>query len=41
MVKLVLLKHKEKVTIVKSKQVGIMQHDVYSWEVLGDKFGIA
>ena len=33
-----LLKHKEKVTIVKSKQIGIMQHDVYSWEVLGDKF---
>lgn len=33
-----LLNHKESVTTVKSKQVGIMQHDVYSWQVLGDKF---
>ena len=33
-----LLKHKEKTTIVKSIETGIMQHDLYSWEVLGDKF---
>ena len=33
-----LLKHKEKTTIVKSTETGIMQHDLYSWEVLGDKF---
>ena len=33
-----LLKHKEKIKIVKSKQTGIMQHDLYTWEVLGNKF---
>lgn len=33
-----LLNHKEKTTIIKSTEVGIMQHDLYSWEVLGDKF---
>ena len=33
-----LLKHKEKTTIVKSTETGIMQHDLYSWQVLGDKF---
>ncbi len=33
-----LLEHKEKTTIVKSTQRGIMQHDLYTWEVLGDKF---
>ena len=33
-----LLEHKEKITIVKSTETGIMQHDLYSWQVLGDKF---
>ena len=33
-----LLEHKEKTTIVKSTETGIMQHDLYSWQVLGDKF---
>ncbi len=33
-----LLEHEEKYTIVKSTQVGILQHDAFSWEVLGTKF---
>lgn len=33
-----LLKHKEKTTIIKSTETGIMQHDLYSWQVMGDKF---
>lgn len=33
-----LLGHKEAYTIVHSKQVGIMQHDPYTWEVLGPDF---
>ena len=33
-----LLKHKEKTTIIKSIETGIMQHDLYSWQVMGDKF---
>ena len=33
-----LLNHKEETTIIKSTQMGIMQHDLYSWQVLGDKF---
>ena len=33
-----LLEHKEKYMIVKSIEKGIMQHDVYSWQVLGKKF---
>ena len=33
-----LLEHKEKTTVVKSTETGIMQHDLYSWQVLGDKF---
>ena len=33
-----LLKHKGKLTIVKSTQKGIMQHDLYSWQLLGDEF---
>ena len=35
-----LLEHKEKYTIVKSIEKGVMQHDVYSWQVLGTKFVI-
>lgn len=33
-----LLNHKEKIIILKSTQTGIMQHDLYTWQVLGDKF---
>lgn len=33
-----MLNHKEKITIIKSTQTGVMQHDLYSWQVLGDKF---
>lgn len=33
-----LLNHKEKCIIIKSIQTGIMQHDLYSWQVLGDQF---
>lgn len=33
-----LLDHKEKCEILKSTETGIMQHDLYSWQVLGDKF---
>lgn len=32
------LEHNEKTVIVKSTQNGIMQHDLYSWQVLGNKF---
>ncbi len=33
-----LLEHEERYTIVHSTQVGLMQHDLYSWEVLRDHF---
>lgn len=33
-----MLKHKGKLTVVKSTEKGIMQHDLYSWQLLGDKF---
>ena len=33
-----LMNHKEKYSVVESTQKGIMQHDLYSWQVLGDKF---
>lgn len=33
-----LLNHEEETTILKSTEMGIMQHDLYSWQVLGDKF---
>lgn len=33
-----LLNHKEDTTILKSTQTGIMQHDLYSWQVLGGEF---
>ena len=32
-----LLEHKEKYKIVQSVEKGIMQHDIYSWQVLGKK----
>ena len=33
-----MLKHKGELTVVKSIEKGIMQHDLYSWQLLGDKF---
>ena len=33
-----LLEHEEPYTIIKSSQIGIMQHDPYSWQVLGPDF---
>ena len=33
-----LLEHEEPYTIIKSNQIGIMQHDPYSWQVLGPNF---
>lgn len=33
-----LLNHAEKCNIVKSTQVGIYQHDLYSWQLMGNKF---
>lgn len=32
-----LMEHKEKYKIVKSIEKGIMQHDIYSWQVMGSK----
>lgn len=36
-----LLEHEEKYTIVKSTQTGLLQHDSFSWQVLGTNFIIA
>lgn len=36
-----LLEHKGEITIVKSTQTGIMQHDLYSWQLIGEKFIIS
>lgn len=33
-----LLEHEEPYTIIKSKQLGLLQHELYSWEVLGPNF---
>lgn len=33
-----LMNHKEKYTVVESVQKGIMQHDLYSWQVIGKGF---
>ena len=33
-----LMNHREKYTVVESVQKGIMQHDLYSWQVLGKEF---
>lgn len=33
-----LLEHEEAYKVIKSKQLGIMQHDAMSWEVLGNSF---
>lgn len=33
-----LLEHEETYTVIRSKTVGLLQHDLYSWEVLGKQF---
>ena len=33
-----LLEREESYTIIRSKQIGLLQHDPYTWEVLGDGF---
>lgn len=33
-----LLNHEEKYTILRSTQKGIMQHDLYTWQLVGNKF---
>lgn len=33
-----LLEHEEPYTVIRSKSVGLLQHDAYSWEVLGNQF---
>ena len=33
-----LLNHEEKYIVVKSTQVGIMQHDLYTWQLMGPQF---
>lgn len=33
-----LLEHEEPYTVIRSRQVGLLQHDFYSWEVLGPSF---
>lgn len=33
-----LLEHEEEYTVIHSTQTGVMQHDPYSWEVLGPRF---
>ena len=33
-----LLEHEEPYTVIRSKTVGLLQHDPYSWEVLGPEF---
>ena len=33
-----LLEHEEPYTVIRSKTVGLLQHDLYSWEVMGKAF---
>lgn len=33
-----LLEHEEPYTVIRSKNVGLLQHDLYSWELLGRQF---
>lgn len=33
-----LLEHEESYTVIKSSQIGVMQHNPYSWEILGTDF---
>ena len=32
------MNHREKYTVVESVQKGIMQHDLYSWQIIGKEF---
>ena len=34
----ILLEHEEPYTVIKSKQISIMQHELYSWNILGGSF---
>ena len=34
----ILLEHEEAYTVIKSRQVGILQHEPYSWEIMGGDF---
>ena len=33
-----LLEHEEPYTVIRSRQVGILQHDPYSWDLMADRF---
>ncbi len=33
-----LLEHEEPYTVIRSKSVGLLQHDLYTWDVLGNSF---
>lgn len=33
-----LLEHEEPYTVIRSKSIGLLQHDLYTWEVLGNHF---
>ena len=33
-----LLEHEEPYTVIKSKQLGLLQHELYSWEIMGPDF---
>lgn len=33
-----LLEHEEPYTVIRSKTIGLLQHDLYSWEVMGKSF---
>ena len=33
-----LMDHEEPYTIIKSKQIGVLQHDIFNWEVMGPEF---
>ena len=33
-----LLEHEEPYTVIRSKSVGLLQHDLYSWEIMGREF---
>ena len=33
-----LLEHEEPYTVIRSKSIGLLQHDLYTWDVLGKQF---
>jgi len=33
-----LLEHEEPYTVIRSKSIGLLQHDLYTWDVMGKKF---